>query len=168
MDPEQETLPLLSVSADIRHWDLIFFNLHMLPRIRGNWLLVAALVLFFLFFEYDQSDIPHLIRGIVSAVIAATVSFATAFAFCITAMLVNASNNSGQLGPHVFTLRRDGFHEQTSGDESFKRWQGIHSVIASKHGPYIRITWYLCHVIAASAFASRADFDRFSRLALEL
>jgi hypothetical protein len=102
--------------------------------------------------------------GAVDAAIFVAGMVLSGFAF----QLFTASDKNGQLGTHVFTLRKDGLHQQTPFEETLNQWRGIYSIIASKHCLYIRLNWYLFHIIPAGAFTSRADFDRFSRLALEL
>jgi hypothetical protein len=90
------------------------------------------------------------------------------FSLLLGYAVFNATDRNGQLGTHVFNLRKDGLHEQTRFNEALHRWQGISSIIVLRHYLYIRINWYLFHIVPARAFASRADFDRFSMLAREL
>ncbi len=171
MAPEQEPQPIMQVAADIRRSDLLVFNLYVLPRIKLLWVLFSFMtaLYFLLFFAFgDRHDIAYLAYGAAYCALFAAVVVGLLVLYCVAQALFRASVKNGQLGTHVFTLRKEGFHEQTSLGEMLNRWQGIHSITAWKQGLYIRINWYLFHVIPASAFASRADFDKFSGLALEL
>jgi hypothetical protein len=171
MGPEQEAQPAMQVSADISRWDLVVFRLYMLPRMTANWIFfgVITALYFFLFFAFgDRNDIGYLAYGVIYCAFFAAVAIAFTFLLSLTLTLFRASAKNGDLGMHVFSLRGDGLHQQSAVDETLNRWQGIYSVIVWKHGLYVRINWYLCHVIPARAFTSRADFENFSTRALEL
>jgi hypothetical protein len=155
MDPEQEAQPIMQVSADIRRGDLAVFNLYMFSRMKAYWVFFVVVSAFAFFGAVDGAG-------------DAAVFFAGMVLTGLAYQLFKASDKNGQLGTHVFTLRKDGLHQQTPFDETLNRWRGIYSIIVWKHALYIRINWYLVHIIPARAFTSRADFDRFSSLALEL
>jgi hypothetical protein len=171
MDPEQDVKPIMQVSADIRRWDLLVFNLYMLPRIRMWWWgLAAATALNFYpaLMNADWSDVSGIAFAAVQSAFLAGIVIAIMFSLLLAYALFNATDRNGQLGIHIFTLRKDGLHEQTRLNEALHRWQGVSSIAVLKHCLYIRLSWYLFHIIPARAFASRADFDRFSVLTREL
>ena len=171
MDPEQDVQPIMQITADMRRWDLLVFNLYMLPRIRMWWWgLAAATALNFypVFTNADWSDVSAVVFAAVYSAFLAAIVIAIMFSLSLAYALFNASDRNGQLGTHVFTLRKDGLHEQTRFNEALHKWQGVSSIVVLKHCLYIRLSWYLFHIIPARAFTSRADFDRFSMLAREL
>jgi YcxB-like protein len=171
MDPEQDARPIMQVSADISRWDLLIFNLYMLPRIRMWWwglAAVTAMNLYPVLTNADWSDVSFIAFAAVYSVFLGAIVIVVMFSLLLAYALFNATDRNGQLGIHVFTLRKDGLREQTRVNEALHQWEGVSSIIVSKHYVYIRLNWYLSHIVPAGAFTSRADFDRFSMLAREL
>ena len=113
-------------------------------------------------------DALDIAAAAVASVFIATVAVAASFLFGLAFALFIASERGGILGARVFTLRKDGFHEQTPVNEGLHRWQGISSVLVTKHYLYVGINWPLFHVVPARAFKSRSEFEKFSALAREL
>jgi hypothetical protein len=162
----------MQVSTDIRRWDLLVFNLYMLPRIKHNWIVCAAFLLltFCVLLIADHltgnaSNIPALV---VISVLFTTVGLTVATLFCLAIGLLLAGEKSGNLGSHVISLRKDGLHESTAVNEGLHRWKGISSLLKSKDYLYVGINWYMFHIIPARAFASRGEFERFTTLTREL
>jgi hypothetical protein len=170
MDPEQNAQPVMQVSADIRRWDLLIFNFYMLPRIGMWWWGLAGLTainLYPVLMNADWSDVSVIVFAAVYSVFLSAIIIAAPFSLLLAYALFSATDRNGQLGIHVFTLRKDGLHEQTRFNESLHRWQGIYSITALKHWLYIRLSVYQYHIIPARAFTSHANFEGFSMLARE-
>lgn len=60
----------------------------------------------------------------------------------------------GVLGEHVYELRDDGLHEQTSVNETLSSWTGIKSVDETRGYAFIGMQNGTFHVIPRSAFNS--------------
>jgi hypothetical protein len=161
----------MQVSADISRWDLLIFNFYMLPRIRMWWWGLAALTamnLYPVLTNADWGNVSVIAFAAVYSVFLAAIVIVAGFSLLLAYALFNATDRNGQLGTHIFTLRKDGLLEQTRFNEALHRWQGVSSIVVLKHCLYIRLNWYLFHIVPARAFTSRTDFDRFSSLAREL
>lgn len=161
----------MQVSADISRWDLLIFNLYMLPRIRMWWILLAAVTamnFYPILTNADWSDVSFIAFAALYSAFLAAIVIAVMFSLLLAYALFNATDRNGQLGTHVFTLRKDDLHEQTQFNEALHRWQGVSSIIVLKHCLYFRLSWYLFHIVPVRAFTSHADFERFSMLAREL
>jgi hypothetical protein len=170
MDPEQDAQPIMQVSADISRWDLLIFNFYMLPRIRMWWWGLAGLTamnLYPVLTNADWSDVSFIAFAAVYSVFLAAIVIVAGFSLLLAYALFNATDRNGQLGIHVFTLRKDGLHEQTRFKEALHRWQGVYSITVLRHWLYIRLSLYSYHVVPVRAFTSHADFERFSMLARE-
>jgi YcxB-like protein len=170
MDSEEDAQPIMKVSADIRRWDLIVFNLYMVPRIRMWWVglaVVTAVNFYPVLTNADWSDASFIVLEAVYSAFLAAIVIAAMFSLLLAYAVFNATDRNGQLGTHVFNLRKDGLHEQTRFNEALHRWQGVYSITVLKHWLYIRLSLYSNHIVPASAFTSHADFERFSMLARE-
>ena len=171
MEPTQEAQAIMQVSADIRRSDLFFFSLYMLPRLKVYWIIwVGAMILYFcvLLLGDSPKDALDIAAVALASVFVATAAVAASFLLGLAYALLNANERSGNLGARVFTLRKDGFHEQTPVNKGLHRWQAISSVLVSKHYLYVGINWPLFHIVPARACKSRGEFEKFSELAREL
>ena len=171
MPPQREAQAIMEVSADIRRSDLVFFNLYILPRMKACWAMFVILTITLLYTfltSADRVDVRFVGVSVIFSVLLAALAVAVLFLLGLIFSLSTVTEKSGVLGAHVFTLRKDGFYEQTHVNESLHRWRQVHSIVASKHYLFIGINWYIFHVIPARAFASRSEFETFSKLALEL
>jgi hypothetical protein len=170
MDPQQDAQPIMQVSADISRWDLLIFNFYMLPRIKMWWWGLAGLTamnLYPVLTNADWSDVSVIAFAAVYSVFLAGIVIVAGFSLLLAYALFNATDRNGQLGIHVFTLRKDGLHEQTRFNEALHRWPGVYSITVLKHWLYIRLSLYSYHIVPARAFTSHASFERFSVLARE-
>jgi hypothetical protein len=158
----------MKVTATIDRWDLVRLNVHLLPRMRANWIAVAAfsVALFcaLTFLPPQRLSPPAMLENLVWALGGAVLAIVLGAAVCIAWILSVANQKTGVLGEHEFEIRSDGLFERTSANEGLNRWKGIQSVSRSGNQIHVRINAFLWHVIPRHGFKSDEEFHRYFEL----
>jgi hypothetical protein len=155
----------MKVTATIDRWDLVRLNLYLMPRMRANWIAMAAFTVALfaaLTFLGPQRITPAvLLEYLAWSLGGALVAMVFGSAVCVAWILSVANQKTGVLGPHEYEIRSDGLFERTSANEGLNRWNGIQSVSRSADQIHVRINGYLFHVIPRHGFGSDAEFDQY-------
>ena len=157
----------MSVVTDIQRSDLLRVHLHYLPRLKGNWVFVAAIALAVVAWAAYSSSGPFtgkklgiaifsgLIGGLAGLLIATTVNF--------LGILRASTKQAGVLGNHEYEIKPDGLFERTSANEQLSKWSGIAAIEKTRSFILIRINDYLVHIIPRRSFPSEPEYETFFR-----
>jgi hypothetical protein len=155
----------VKVIATVTRGDILRMNLHLFPRIKANWIMLAALVAFaFAFLIYDdRRPVAAAMLGsnLLWALFAGFCALLGSVLFCVIWVLAVANQKSGVLGEHEYEIRSDGLFEKTVANEGLNRWGGIQTISRSRDQIHVRVSAYLFHVIPKHSFRSDEDFDRY-------
>jgi YcxB-like protein len=151
--------------VDIRRTDLLKFQIYMLPRIKANWIFFFVIVgTVFVWALYDLPG-PVTARKVLIAALtalAAAIGGTLAGVLCsIVLILMSSSLKVGVLGEHRFEIRPEGFFEETRANEQLNRWAGITAVGRTNSFIYVRINWYLFHLIPRRSFSEDSEYEQF-------
>lgn len=150
-----------TVAADVTRADIVAMNLILLPRlpVTGVWMAAFAAVA-----AWSARPVlperPLLFAGVVTGMAVAGVVFM--FSACLILMLLTISRKQGFLGRHRFTLRDDGFEEDTGGTRTFTEWSGVRKAIVTRRYLCVLISAYRAHVIPRRAFDSQDAYEQFA------
>ena len=152
----------MTVTVDIRRMDLARLNLTMMFRIRANlyvFLFLWAIV--FVSTRYGgDTDLSLVAVGLATFVMTIVVFLAIAIVSGLFTIL-GASDRSGVLGRHTFTIEDSGLREVTEANETLNKWSAIHRVLQSGNSIVIQINWYLFHVIPRRGFDTTEQYQAF-------
>jgi YcxB-like protein len=155
----------MNVVTDIQKSDLLWLHLHLLPRLRGNWIFVGAIALAVIVWAAYTSTGPitgkklaisifaGLVGGLVGLLITTTINF--------LAILAHSSKKAGVLGRHEYEIRADGLFERTTANEQLSKWSGIADIERTGSFIFVSINGYLFHIIPSRSFASEREYDDF-------
>ncbi|HEX9172444.1 MAG TPA: YcxB family protein [Telluria sp.] len=155
----------LSVSTDLSRRDLIVVSLHLLPRLRGNWVfmgILAAGTFAYLLYGMDEVSAVLLIAAVLASAAAAIVGLLSGFLINLICGLLTVGKNSGVLGRHDLSISPTGFVERTVVNQSQHSWDGIKSVMELGNYLVIIFNGYLIHIVPRRSFDSADGFDSFA------
>lgn len=159
---------VVKIQVNIRRADVIALNVFFFLRARGNLILFAVVtaVIFIIITSQEPSLSP---LTLAVAVVASLVGGAASLAFGLIASLLyvlfSSGTHGGVIGPHTYSIDREGLHEVTPVNEGLQKWAGVEKVGRSKRFVYIRINGYLFHLIPRHAFTSDREFEEFGDVA---
>lgn len=158
----------MKVIVTIGRRDILRMNLHLLPRLKANWIMLGVVIVAaFAFLIYDDRRpiaASMLSSNILWALFAGLLAILGSTVFCLIWVLAVANHKTGVLGEHEYELRSDGLFEKTVANEGLNRWSGIQSVTRSSNQIHVRINGYLFHVIPRHGFGSDDEFYRYFEL----
>jgi hypothetical protein len=128
----------MRVITNIRKSDLLRLHLHFLPRLKGNWIFVAAIAAGVVAWAVYTSRGPFTPNKLGIAVFAGLVGGLAGMLIATTAnflvILASSTQKAGVLGIHEYEIRRDGLFEKTAANEQLSKWSGIAEIKASGVG----------------------------------
>jgi hypothetical protein len=151
--------------------DLLWFNAHTIPRLRGMQILSLVIVLVFGYLFAStlrpmQAPVPMkwavftvLMIGALLFVAVTTVLFTLVSSFPRYGRAIREE--------HTVSLTEGGIVEQGAHSRHTIAWAGVLRVSRTSRAVLIYLTETGAHIIPRRAFGNDADFDRFFRFALE-
>ena len=159
----------MKVITNIRRFDLIHFNLVLLPRLQSTYVAIAVIALGVFLFVLWKHGIEDVLRNwkivVISSLASGVGGMLAGLIISLIFIMFTSKKSNGILGVHEYEIVADGLFEKTQANEGLNRWAGIQEI--RKIGPFIlfRISGYLFHVIPKRSFASKEAFNEFYDLA---
>src|SRR5687768_11426876 len=99
------------VTVNITRWDLIVFNVVMIPRLRATWIqwivIAFAVVLLESRATSTSATTRPLVTSVIDGVVIATLALLISLIISPLYVLVPARMTTGVLGQHVYTFQND-------------------------------------------------------------
>jgi len=154
----------MQIVAEIRRSDLAHLHFYLVPRLKGNWILVAVIALAVIAWAIYTSRGPLTVTKLAIAVFSGLVGGIIGTLIGTTLNLLGVlamSSKGGVLGCHEYELRADGLFERTSANEQLAKWSGIDAIEMIGSLIYVRINGYLFHLIPRRSFATDSAYAEF-------
>jgi hypothetical protein len=151
--------------------DLFRFNLYLLPRARGIYIIGAIFIL-----GISYSTVPTLYRSdaifVVKVVTYLVILLLTSSVVALISLMAFLASyvprlNKGILTEHTITLSADGFTETTLVNKTESTWAGLVRLGQTRGYIFLFISASAAHVIPKRAFASCEDAVEFYDYAKE-
>ncbi|MBV1908121.1 MAG: YcxB family protein [Kangiellaceae bacterium] len=156
----------MEVTTELTRWDLVKFNLTILPRMRSTYItgLIIAVVLFFIVVgeKGAPETMQNWLASIAGVLIAGLFASIVSIFISLIPILITSRIGNGILGKHDYKLTPDGLYEETIANNGLTKWEGISDIKTTNSFILIRISGYLFHVIPRRSFSSSKAFNSFS------
>ena len=161
----------MEISAEIQRKDVAVLNLHLLPRLRSNWIFFAIMAVgmfSFLLVTRKPDSFGEILVAAVAALIGALGGIATCMVVNLVTLLLTIGKKSGVLGVHHYSLSTLGLNERTDANTTLQNWSAIHSIIKLPNYLFFRMNSYLFYIVPRRCFQTSEDFNLFYDRACEL
>jgi len=155
----------VEVEVNVLNADLAWTNLLIAHRIPGHWTLFTFIWVGFVGAYLYRHGLSQGTEAVISVVgkglLYAVAAFGVLIILSVLFTLVGANKKSGVLGTHHYRIENDGLREWTDANDTLTKWAGINAVIRTRRFIFVRVTWYLFHVLPSRCFESKDKFNSF-------
>lgn len=159
----------MKVTVDITRedfWHLNKYAMLHLNKYKGYVIAYMVIIPIILFVAFQVLDM-ELVYSAVSAVVLGVLLDIYFFVRLKSKIMKLPEKKSGLLGEHIIELSEDGIKESTDVNESFSKWDGVHSVKRDKSHFYIFLNSMAGHIIPRRSFVSEDEAEQFYKKAVE-
>lgn len=155
----------MQVTTNITRFDLLAFNLYVIPRMRSTYItgIVFALLCFAFLVWKDGSPCTKAdwVKYSIISVSSGLGAMIGGSVFSLIGILFMSSKTNGILGAHHYELLESGLLEKTDANEGLSKWQGIAEISESKNYILFRIAGHLFHIIPRRCFLNEPEGELF-------
>ena len=154
----------MKITAILGRSDIFRMNLHLLPRMRGTWVVLAIIWIFIAATVYEKAGIPNNVIHALLCLLCTFVGAILMMSILIIGLLfltLTLPQISGVIGHHEYEITDQGFIERNKNAETLSFWHSIKEIVLAGSYIYVRINAYQFVIIPRRGFATQQEFENY-------